>query len=148
MATEKLKRHESPAIDQIPAELIKEGGSRTVRSEIHKLINFIWNKDKLPQECKLLFIAAIYKKGDKTYCSKYGSISLLPTTYKILANILLSMLTPYAEEIIGDHHCRFRRNRSTTDHILFIRQIVDKKWECNKKVHQLFIESSRNIMIQ
>ena len=43
-------------------------------------------------------------------------ISLLPITYKILSNILLSILTPYAEGLIGDHHCGFRRNRSTTDH--------------------------------
>ena len=28
-------------------------------------------------------------------------------TYKILSNILLSRLTPYAEEIIGDHQCGF-----------------------------------------
>jgi hypothetical protein len=34
MAIEKLKRHKSPDIDQIPAELIKAGG-RTIRSEIH-----------------------------------------------------------------------------------------------------------------
>ena len=34
MVIEKLKRHKSPSIDQIPAELIKAGG-RTNRSEIH-----------------------------------------------------------------------------------------------------------------
>jgi hypothetical protein len=34
MAIEKLKRHRSPDIDQIPAELIKTGG-RTIRYEIH-----------------------------------------------------------------------------------------------------------------
>jgi len=39
----------------------------------------------------------------------------LPTTYKILANILLSSLTPYAEEITGDHQCGYRRNSSTID---------------------------------
>jgi hypothetical protein len=37
---QKLKRHKSPGIDQIPAELIKAGG-RTIRSEVHKLINSI-----------------------------------------------------------------------------------------------------------
>jgi hypothetical protein len=37
MAIEKLKRHKSPGVDQIPAELIK-AGSRTICSEIHKLI--------------------------------------------------------------------------------------------------------------
>jgi sorting nexin-29 len=52
----------------------------------------------------------------------------------------LSRLTPYAEEIIGDQQCGFRHNRSTTDHIFIIRQILKKKWEYNEAVHQLFID--------
>jgi hypothetical protein len=39
--------------------------------------------------------------------SNYAGISFLPTTYKILSNILLSRLTPYAEEITGAHQCGF-----------------------------------------
>jgi len=65
--------------------------------------------------------AILYKKGDKTDCSNYRGISLLPTSYKILSNILLSGLTPYAEEIIEDHECGFRRNSSATDNIFCIR---------------------------
>ena len=72
--------------------------------------------------------------------SNYKGISLLPTTYKMLSNILLSRLTPYAEKIIGDHQCGFRRSRSTTDHIFCIRQILEKKWEYNEAVHELFID--------
>jgi hypothetical protein len=45
--------------------------------------------------------------GDKTNCSIYSGISLLPTSYQILSNILLSRLIPYADEITGDHHCGF-----------------------------------------
>ena len=116
LAIEKLKTHKSPRIDQIPAELIKAGG-RKIRCEIHKLIISIWNEEELPEEWKELIIVPIYKKGDKTYCSNYRGISLLPTTYKILSNILLSSLTPYAEEIIGDHQCGFQCSRSTKDHI-------------------------------
>ena len=67
-------------------------------------------------------------------------LSLLPTTYKILSIILLSSLIPYAEEVIGDHQCGFWRNRSTADHIFYICQIVEKKWEYNEAVHQLFID--------
>ena len=85
-------------------------------------------------------IVPIHKKGDKTDCNNYRGISLLPTTYKILSNILLSRLIPYAEEVIGDHQCGFRRDRSTTDHIFCIRQILEKKWEYNEAVHQLFID--------
>jgi hypothetical protein len=48
-------------------------------------------------------VVPIYKKGDKTDCSNYWGISLLSTSYKILSNILLSRLTSYADEIIGDY---------------------------------------------
>jgi len=64
----------------------------------------------------------------------------LPTTYKLLSNILLSRLIPYAKEIIWDRQCGFRRNRSSIDHISGIRQILEKKWECSEPVHQLFID--------
>jgi len=50
----------------------------------------------LPEEWKESIIVLIYKKGDKTDCSNYRGISLLSTMYKILSNILLSRLTPYA----------------------------------------------------
>jgi hypothetical protein len=82
----------------------------------------------------------IYKKDDKKYCSNYRGISLLSTTCEILSKILSSRLTPYAEENIGDHQCGFRRNRLTTDHIPCIRQILEKKWEYNEAVQQLFID--------
>ena len=44
------------------------------------------------------------------------------------------------KEVTGDHQCGFRRNRSTTDHIFCIRQILEKKLEYNEAVHQIFIE--------
>ena len=93
MAIEKLKSHKSPGIDQIPAELIKAGGS-TIRCAIHKLIIAIWNKEVLPGEWKESIIVPIHKKGDKTDCNNYRGI--LSTTYKILSNILLSRLITYA----------------------------------------------------
>jgi hypothetical protein len=47
--------------------------------------------------------------------NNYSGISLLSTSYNILLNILLSGLSPYTDEITGDHQCEFRRNRSTTE---------------------------------
>jgi len=126
LAIDKLKSHKSPGIVQIRAELIK-AGCRTICLEIHKLITSIWKKEKLPEEWKESIIVPIHKKGDKTDCNNYGGISHLPTTYKILSNILLSRLITYGKEIIGDHQCGFQRNRSTIDHIFCIPQILDKK---------------------
>jgi hypothetical protein len=90
VAVVKLKRHKSPGADQIPAEMMKAGGM-TIHSEIHKFINSVWNKGELPEEWK----------NDKTGCSNYRCISLLPTTYKTLSSILQSRLTAYAEEVMG-----------------------------------------------
>ena len=105
LAIGKLKNHKSPGIDQFPAELIKAGG-RTICCAIHELFISIWNKEELPEEWKESIIVPIYK-GDKTDCNNCRGISLLPTTYKILSNILLSRLIPYAEEVTWDHQCGF-----------------------------------------
>jgi hypothetical protein len=101
VAIRKMKRYKAPVSDQIPAELIQAGGGGTLHSEIHTLIMMIWNKEELPHQWK--------ESIDKTDCSNYRGISLLSTSYKILSNILLSRLIPYADEIIGDHQCGFRR---------------------------------------
>jgi hypothetical protein len=60
----KLKKYKSPGSDQIPSELIQAGGE-ILLSEIHKLINSIWNKEKLPDQWKESIIVPIHKKGDK-----------------------------------------------------------------------------------
>jgi len=83
-------------------------------------------------------IVHIYRRGDKTVCSKYRDISLLLTTYNILSNILLSRLTTYKEDIIGDNKCGFRRYRSYILHTSHTRE-----WECSEVVHQPFIVSKK-----
>jgi len=96
-------------------------------------------------------INLLFKFGIKRNCLRRGrsqslylsirrGISLLPITYRILSNILLSRITPYAEEIVGDRECGFQRNRPTTHHIFCIHQILEKNWDYNKAVHQLFVD--------
>jgi hypothetical protein len=94
----------------------------------------------LPQQWKESTTVQIHKKGDKTECNNYRGISLFTTAYKILSNILLVRLTPYINEVTGDHQCGFRCNRSITDQIFYIQQVLEKKWEYNRTVHQLFID--------
>jgi hypothetical protein len=55
---EKLKRHKSPGIDQILAELTQAEGN-TLYSEIHSIINFIWSKEELLKQWKESIIASV-----------------------------------------------------------------------------------------
>jgi hypothetical protein len=101
IAIAKMKRYKSPDKDQILAELIQAGGE-ILRSKIHKLIRSIWNKEELPDQWKESIIVPVHKKGDKTDCSFYREISLFLTSYNILSSVL-SRLSPYVHEIMGDH---------------------------------------------
>ncbi|PSN37775.1 hypothetical protein C0J52_15856 [Blattella germanica] len=139
MTIEKLKMYKASGIDGIPAEL-KKSGEEKLRKKIHRLLNLIWKQEAFPNEWRESVIIAIYKKRDKTDCNNYRGISLLSTSYKISTNILVSRLTPYIDEIIGDHQCAFKRNRSTIDSIFSVRQILEKKWEYNCTVHQLYVD--------
>ena len=65
------------------------------------------------------------------YLGYFGFLNLM---------IFLSRMTPYANEIIGEYQCGFRRNRSTVDQIFSIRQILEKKWEYNKNACQLYLD--------
>jgi hypothetical protein len=67
VAIGKVKSYKSPGVDQIPAELIQAGGE-TLRSEIHKLIKLISNKEQLPHQWKKSVVVPIHKKGDKNDC--------------------------------------------------------------------------------
>ena len=145
LAIEELIQQKPSGIDQIPSELNKAGG-RTIHYQIHKHIISIWNKEELP-EWKQSITVPIYRKGYKTDCSNYRGISLLHTTYTILSNILLSRLTPYAEEIIGDHQCGFRCNRTTADHILCICQILERNGNKTKQCIS-FLSTARRLMIK
>jgi hypothetical protein len=58
--------------------------------------------EELLGEWRESIFVPVYKKGDKTDCSNYRGISHMSATYRILSNVLLSKLTPYAAEINGD----------------------------------------------
>jgi len=105
-ATEKLKEsNKSPGIDQIPAELIKAGG-RTVCCDIHKLTNSVWNKEELPEEWKESIILSI-RRVIKQCVVIIVAYHFCQLHTKCLSTMLLSRLTPYAEEIIVVHQCGF-----------------------------------------
>jgi hypothetical protein len=83
IAIAKLIKYKSPVSDEVPVELIQAGG-KILLSEIHKLINSVWNKEELPDQWKETIIVPIHKQGDKTDCNNYRGISVLSTSYRIL----------------------------------------------------------------
>ena len=100
MVTEKLKRQKSLGTDQIPAQLIKESSKR-IRSEIHNLLILFGIRRNILMSARSRLLYLFIKGLKKTDSSNYRSISILPTTYKILPKILLSRLPSYTRKLLG-----------------------------------------------
>jgi len=58
----------------------------------------------------------------------------------MLATAINNRLKTYAEDLLSQEHNDFRRNRSTTDNIFIMRQILEKCYEYNIEMHVLFID--------
>ena len=56
---------------------------------------------------------------------KRSTISIISHTIKILLRIILNRLIPQAEYILEEEQAGFRKNRSTNEHILNCRLIME-----------------------
>ena len=84
----------SPGIDHIPAAVYQHGGE-AVLDKLLDLFTNRWEKGILPQNLREEVIVSLCKKkGRKSDCSNYQSITLLTIADKILARVLLNRLIP------------------------------------------------------
>jgi len=73
-------------------------------------------------------------------CKNYQPITLMNVAYKIFATILSNRLSEIMESKLGEYQAGFRPNRSTVDNIFILRQMYEKCYEHNIKLHNAFIE--------
>ena len=59
-----------------------------LKMHILELFTKIIDKNQMPQERETGVVINIYKKGIKSKCENYRGITLLPTAYKLFANII------------------------------------------------------------
>jgi hypothetical protein len=119
-----MKRYKSPGNDRILAELIQARGE-ILQSKIHNsLILSGIRKDCLNQR-KESVVVPVYKKAIRLTAVIIGGYHC----YQLHTTFYTIFFSPYTDEIIGNHQYGFRRNKSTTDMIFFIRPIPEKELE-------------------
>ena len=135
----KLKSGKAGSTANIIPELIKYGG-RALKQRIYRLITMIWKEEQLPSQWNEGIISPVFKTGDILDCKNYRPITLLNVAYRILAIILNQRLADIVEPTLGDYQSGFRPNRSTIDNIFILRQIMEKCYEYNTDIYNVFID--------
>ena len=78
-------------------ELWKFGGKK-LKIHLLELFNQIIDKNQMPQEWETGMVINTLKKGTKSKCENYRRITLLPTAYKLFANIIKNRLNEHLED--------------------------------------------------
>ena len=138
-AIKELKNNKSAGMDQIPAELLKSGGKKLI-SELTNILNKCWNDQKVPKEWKEGIIIKIPKKGNLADCNNWRGITLLSVTGKVFCSILLKRLKDEIDLKLREEQAGFRKNRSCSEQIFTLRNIIEQSLEFQQSMIINFID--------
>lgn len=134
-----MRTNKASGSDGVPAELLQEGEAHLL-NHIHRLFLCIWSTRIIPHELKDANIVTIFKKGDRSECGNYRGISLLSTTGKVFARVLLNRLQQLSETILPESQYGFRPNRGTAEMIFCARQLLEKAREQQRSMMMVFFD--------
>lgn len=115
-----LNEKKSTGPDEISARFIK-AASKFIISPLSFLINQSIQQSRVPTLMKNARIKALYKnKGNRTSCSNYRPISILPIFSKLLEKIINFQLQIFMSdnEVITPCQFGFQKNKGTSDALL------------------------------
>lgn len=138
-ALKRMKRNKAVGCDGLPVEIFKEAEG-TLMPYLVVMFNEVYGSMSVPTDWSRALICRIFKKGDRTVCSNFRGISLLPHIGKTYERILEARLRVVVEEKLGEWQYSYRPGRGTTDLIFALRMLVEKAWEWNVEEHMVFLD--------
>lgn len=138
-AIKTLKTGKAAGVDNIPAELIKHGGT-TLTDILTQICNKIWQTGEWPSTWTQSLIITLPKKGNLQLCQNYRTISLISHASKVMLKVILNRLRPQAEEVIAEEQAGFRKGRSTTEQIFNLRVLSEKYKQQQQEIYHVFVD--------
>ena len=125
-AVKSLKAGKSPAVDNVPSELLKCGGE-AVRKALIALCQKIWKEKKWPREWTQSLVIPLSKKGNLRQCQYYRTISLISPPGRVTLRVILNPLKAKDEELLAEEQAGCRAGRSTVEQIFSCRVLIEKR---------------------
>jgi len=142
-AIKMLKNGKAPGDDGIQAELLKADIHFTGQ-KLQKMFNEIWETEQTPTNWRRGLIFKIPKKGNLKECKNWRGITLLPVVSKILGRIVIDRIKNGIDSKLRKEQAGYRTNKSTTDQIFVLRNIIEQsnEWQSSLYVHFIDFEKA------
>ena len=121
-----FKNGRSWGTDKLKTEALKYNTSQKLITCLLMLMSLIWSLLKVPSVWLHAEITSIFKKGSQSLASNYRGISIGTNMSRILSKIIVDRLKEAYESCISNAQFGFRKNRSTTDGIFVMKNIIKK----------------------
>jgi endonuclease/exonuclease/phosphatase family metal-dependent hydrolase len=136
-ALSKLKRFKAAGPDRVPAELLKSGGAAALQV-LTDLFNAVWQRECMPSQWRKGVIVSLYKDGDRTACSNYRPITILPVMDKLFAAVLAKRLQQHVP--LHSHQFAYRPGRSTTDVAFVMSSLIQSRRDAGKRTYAFLLD--------
>jgi hypothetical protein len=117
MTVKSLKSNTSCKVGGVPAELLKSGTEKLYEL-LKQIIERCLNGDEIPNDLKIGYISAIYKKGKKDEYENYSrGITVLNIFSRLYGKIIKYFLEHKFSQTETEEQGGFRAGRFTIDHV-------------------------------
>ena len=138
MAVKKPKNGKVADFENIPAELLKNGGDDVIEA-LHKFCNSVWQSGVWPLQWTRSLTMALPKKGNLCKCNNCRPITLISHLSKVLLTVINNRLKSLTEGILQKNRPGFRSGRSTVEQITNVRILGEKYRNHQLELHHNFV---------
>ena len=138
----KLKNRKASGVEQVPAELLKYGGS-FIRQTLQLFFNNVFETATIPMSWKLGLIRPTLKKfEDPQDPAGYRGITVLSVLSKLFCLILNERLMAFSEKhnILADEQNGFRPGRGTCDDIFILSETIFRRQQQKLPTHLAYLD--------
>ena len=136
----KLKNGKCQGTGKIYAEQLKYSRSSGLLNYMVLLIGLIWSCPQVPGKWLTANITCLHKKGLKSMAENYRGLSIIATISKVLSAIIVERIREAYEYVLLRSQCGFRANRSTTDAIYILRQLLENTRRVKEPMYIAFVD--------
>ena len=123
----RTKPGKAARVDEVCPELLR-ADMEEFASRLTKCYNRLWETETWPKVWK--GPVKVFKKGDLRECNNWRGVTLLPVINKIFCRMLLERIKKGVDKKLRKKQAGFQPNRSTTEQIFTLRNILEQANEC------------------